>query len=211
MGEAVRSLDCLVLVDLQKDFMPGGALPVPHGDRIIGLANKLAMRFSLVVASQDWHPPDHGSFASQHPDHEPGDVVELEGLTQVLWPDHCVQGTLGAEFHAGIDRSQISSVFQKGLDRKVDSYSAFFDNARRRSTGLCEHLQALGVSSVALMGLATDYCVKYSALDAASLGFETVLVLDGCRGIDLQPGDIDQACEEMRAAGVRIMRAGELS
>ncbi|MDE0103974.1 MAG: bifunctional nicotinamidase/pyrazinamidase [Bryobacterales bacterium] len=209
MAENPRSLDCLILVDLQNDFMPGGALPVPDGDEVVEVANELATLFGYVVASQDWHPANHLSFASQHAGHRPGDIVEIDGLEQVLWPDHCVQRSPGADFHASIDRRRIDAVFRKGLDRNVDSYSAFFDNARRRSTGLAEHLHRLGIGSVALMGLATDYCVKFSALDAVSLGLRTVLIADGCRGIDLSAGDIDRACQEMRSAGVGIVRAGD--
>ncbi len=211
MAENPGSLDCLVLVDLQNDFMPGGALPVPDGDEVVEVANELATLFDHVVASQDWHPANHLSFASQHAGHRLGDVVEIDGLQQVLWPDHCVQRTPGAAFHAAIDQKTIDAVFRKGLDRNIDSYSAFFDNARRRSTGLAEHLLQLDIKSVALMGLATDYCVKFSALDAVSVGLRTVLVSDGCRGIDLSPGDIDRAYEEMRLAGVEIVRAGDLT
>ena len=195
-------MDCLILVDLQYDFMPGGALAVPHGDEVVSIANRLAPRFDYVVASQDWHPADHRSFASQHPGRAPGDVIELDGLSQVLWPDHCVQDSSGAEFHAALDMSHVDSVFRKGTDTEIDSYSAFFDNARRRSTGLGEALRNRGVRSVCLLGLATDYCVKFSALDAASLGLRTSVVPEGCRGIDLAPGDVGRAWEEMRAAGV---------
>ncbi len=203
-------MDCIVLVDLQNDFMPGGALAVPSGDEVVAVANRLSRRFDHVVASQDWHPADHRSFASQHPGHKPGDVIELNGLEQVLWPDHCVQGTTGAAFHQSLDRSQVDAVFQKGADPEVDSYSAFFDNGRRRSTGLERHLRERGVSSVCLMGLATDYCVKFSALDAASLGFVTTVVQDGCRGIDLHCGDVQRAWDEMDRAGVQMLSARDL-
>ncbi len=210
MARIFRAWDCLILVDLQNDFMPGGALPVPRGDEVVSLANALARASGHVVASQDWHPPDHRSFSSQHPGSKPGQIAELGGLEQVLWPDHCVQGTTGAAFHAGVDRSGIDAVFRKGQDRDLDSYSAFFDNARRRSTGLAEHLRRRGVESVAVMGLATDYCVKFSALDAASLGLRTTVLIDGCRGIDLERGDVERACDEMRSAGVAICRSGGL-
>ena len=196
--------DCLVLVDLQNDFMPGGALAVPLGDEVVEIANKLTPMFRHVVASQDWHPASHRSFASQHAGHQPGDIVDLDGLQQVLWPDHCVQGTVGAQFHPEIDLTRIDGVFQKGMDPSVDSYSALYDNARRRSTGLADHFRQVGVESVAVMGLATDYCVKFTALDSVSLGLRTVLISDGCRGIDLVPGDIERACDEMSSAGVEI-------
>lgn len=198
-------MTCLLLVDLQNDFMPGGALAVPCGNEVIATANRLAAGFDHVVASQDWHPSDHGSFASQHPGREPGDVIELAGIEQVLWPDHCVQGSFGSEFHEHLDRNQVDAVFRKGTDPRLDSYSAFFDNARRRSTGLAEHLAARGVEELWLLGLASDYCVKFSALDAVSVGLRTLVVEEGCRGIDLSPGDVARAWDEMRAAGVKVV------
>ncbi len=198
-------MTCLLLVDLQNDFMPGGALAVPLGNEVIGTANRLAADFDYVVASQDWHPSDHRSFASQHPGREPGDVIDLAGIEQVLWPDHCLQGSFGSEFHADLDRGQVDAVFRKGTDPQLDSYSAFFDNARRRSTGLLEHLATRGVKDLWLLGLASDYCVKFSALDAVSVGLRTHVVEDGCRGIDLSPGDVARAWDEMRAAGVEIV------
>ena len=198
-------MTCLLLVDLQNDFMPGGALAVPGGNEVIGTANRLATGFDHVVASQDWHPSDHGSFASQHPGREPGEVTDLAGIEQVLWPDHCVQGSFGAEFHQDLDGSQVDAVFRKGTDPRLDSYSAFFDNARRRSTGLAEHLAARGVKELWLLGLASDYCVKFSALDAVSVGLRTLVVEEGCRGIDLSPGDVARAWDAMRSAGVQIV------
>ena len=198
-------MTCLLLVDLQNDFMPGGALEVPRGNEVIGTANRLAEGFDHVVASQDWHPSDHGSFASQHPGRAPGEVIDLAGTEQVLWPDHCVQGSFGAEFHEELDHSQVDAVFRKGTDPRIDSYSAFFDNARRRSTGLAEHLAARGVEELWLLGLASDYCVKFSALDAVSVGLRTLVVEEGCRGIDLSPGDVARAWDEMRSAGVQIV------
>ncbi len=198
-------MSALILVDLQNDFMPGGALAVPGGDAVIPVANQLAGTFDLVMATQDWHPPGHGSFASQHPGKVPGEAVELDGLHQELWPDHCVQGTRGAELHSGLDTVQITRVFHKGTDPRIDSYSAFFDNAHRKSTGLTDYLKKNGVSEVYLMGLATDYCVKFSVLDAVKLGFKTNVIEDGCRGIDLQPGDVNKAIAEMEAAGAVIV------
>ena len=198
-------MSALILVDLQNDFMPGGALAVPDGDAVIPVANRLVQSFDLVVATQDWHPPGHGSFASQHPGKNPGDTVELDGLRQELWPDHCVQGTSGAELHAGLDVRRITRIFQKGTDPRIDSYSTFFDNAHRKSTGLADYLKEKGVSEVYLMGLATDYCVKFSVLDAVELGLRANVILDGCRGIDLQTGDVSQAIDEMKAAGAVIV------
>jgi len=192
----------LILVDLQNDFMPGGALAVPQGDEVVAVANEMMDEFDLVVASQDWHPANHSSFASQHPGKSSGDQVEVEGLPQTLWPDHCVQGKAGARLHNALSVEEVDHIVKKGVDRSIDSYSAFFDNARRRSTGLEDLLN--GVKAVTILGLATDYCVKYTALDALILGFDTTLALNACRGIDLSPGDVDQAVAEMQEAGVRI-------
>jgi nicotinamidase/pyrazinamidase len=195
----------LLLVDIQNDFVPGGALAVPHGDEVIAVANRLMPRYDLVVATQDWHPADHLSFASQHPGKKVGDVITLDGLQQVLWPDHCVQGTRGAELCAALDRARIHHVVQKGSDRRADSYSGFFDNGRRKATGLAELLRGRGVSEIDVMGLATDYCVKFTALDAVELGFSTRLIRPGVRGVNLQSGDDERAIEAMRAAGVVII------
>ena len=203
-------MEALILIDLQYDLMPGGALPVPQGDQVVPLANQLASRFELVVASQDWHPPDHRSFASQHGGKKPGDVIMLEGLEQRLWPDHCVQNTHGAKLHQDLDRSKIERVFQKGTDPIIDSYSAFYDNAHRRATGLGGYLKDKGVRKVFVMGLATDYCVKFSALDAIELGFQVTLIGDGCRGIDANPGDIEKAIEEMLRKGAVLTNSRRL-
>ncbi len=197
-------MDALILVDLQNDFLPGGALAVPRGDEVIPIANRLVGHFGFVVATRDWHPPDHSSFASQHPGHAVGDVIEVGGVAQVLWPDHCVQGTKGAELAAALNDAAISEIVTKGTSRDIDSYSGFFDNNQRQATGLLDILQRSGVTRVHVMGLATDYCVKFTALDALKLGFETNLVLEGCRGVDLTPGDSDRAIDEMRAAGVSV-------
>lgn len=196
-------MNALILVDLQNDFMPGGALAVAEGHEVVPLANRLMPLFDLVVATQDWHPADHGSFASQHPGRQIGDLIQLNGLDQVLWPDHCVQETFGAALHADLDPQRITRIFPKGTDTNIDSYSGFFDNGHRQATGLGAYLEAERVSDVYVMGLATDYCVKFTALDAVKLGFTTYLIVDGCRGVELQAGDIDRAIEELHAAGVR--------
>ena len=198
----------LVLVDLQNDFLPGGALPVAEGDHVIPLANRLQPLFDLVVATQDWHPADHGSFAAQHPGKKPGQMVQLNGLPQVLWPTHCVQGTPGAAFAPGLNTRRISKVFPKGTDPQIDSYSGFFDNGHRKATGLGDYLKSGKTTALYLLGLATDYCVKATALDARSLGFETYLITDACRGVNLQPGDVDRALAEMQAAGVGLVMSG---
>ncbi len=201
----------LILVDIQNDFLPGGALAVGEGDQVIPVANQLQPAFDLVIATKDWHPPDHGSFAANHVGCEPGGVIELDGLEQILWPVHCVQDSHGSELAADLDITRIHKVFFKGIDPKVDSYSTFFDNAKRRATGLGDYLRAAGVEEVYLLGLATDYCVKFSALDAVELGFRTFVVEDGCRGVDLQPGDSARALDEMRAAGVEVIHSYEVS
>jgi len=200
-------MNALIIVDLQNDFLPGGALPVPHGDELIPLANELQGSFELVVATKDWHPPDHGSFAANHPGKKPGDRIMLDGSEQILWPVHCVQNTRGAEFAAAFDTSRIAHVFHKGIDPRIDSYSTFFDNAHRRRTGLGEYLKERSIKDIYLLGLALDYCVKYSALDARHLGFNTHIILDGCRGIGLAPGDIDRAIDEMRRAGAILLQS----
>jgi nicotinamidase/pyrazinamidase len=195
----------LILVDLQNDFLHGGALAVPDGDAVIPIANQVQQAFDLIVATQDWHPRDHGSFAANHPGKKIGDVVDLNGLPQILWPMHCVQNTRGAEFSPGLRTDRITKVFRKGTDPGIDSYSTFFDNAHRRSTGLDDYLRGQGVREVAIMGLATDYCVKFSVLDARELGFDVRVIEDGCRGVDLKPPDSADAIEEMRRAGAAIV------
>lgn len=194
----------LILVDLQNDFLPGGALGVPGGDEVIPLANRLMDDFEIIVATQDWHPPDHGSFAANHPGRQVFESIDLHGLPQTLWPEHCVQGTPGAEFAPGLDAGRITRVFRKGTRPDVDSYSGLFDNGRRHSTGLAEWLREQGVTKVTVCGIATDYCVKFTALDAVTEGFDVTLHLPACRGVDLQPGDIAAAVETMREKGVRI-------
>ena len=204
-------MNALIIVDLQNDFLPGGALPVPHGDEVIPLANELQQRFALVLATQDWHPPDHGSFAPNHPGKKPGDRIILDGIEQILWPVHCVQNTHGAEFAPSFETSRIAHVFHKGVDPRIDSYSTFFDNAHRRRTGLGEYLKERSIDDIYLLGLALDYCVKYSALDARQLGFNTHIILDGCRGIGLEPGDLERAIDEMRKAGSSLLQSCDLS
>ncbi len=202
-------MKALILVDLQNDFLPTGALPVPHGDEVIPIANRTQRSFDLVVATQDWHPVNHGSFATNHPGKRPGDVIVLNGLEQVLWPVHCVQETAGAEFAPELDMGRVAKVFKKGTDPGIDSYSGFFDNGHRKSTGLGDYLKEAGVTEVYILGLATDYCVKFTALDARELGFDTYLIEDVCRGVDLKPGDIPGALQAMSLAGVKIITCCE--
>jgi nicotinamidase/pyrazinamidase len=199
-------MKALILVDIQNDFYPGGSLAVPDGDSIVPVVNRLQKKFDLVVATQDWHPRGHGSFASTHgkPVYE---SILLHGAPQTLWPDHCVQGTPGAELVAGLDKARIARVFQKGTDPAIDSYSGFLDADHKNSTGLADYLRAQSVTTIYIAGLATDYCVKYTALDAAHLGFRTHVIADACRGVNLQPGDSDAALAAMKAAGVKIIRS----
>jgi nicotinamidase/pyrazinamidase len=197
-------MTALLFIDIQNDFLPGGALAVPRGDEVIAVANDLMRSYEAIVATQDWHPADHLSFASQHPEKQIGGVIQLAGVDQILWPDHCVQNTFGAEFPASLNASRIQHVVQKGTDRTIDSYSGFFDNARRKATGLESYLRARDIDTLHILGLATDYCVKATALDALDLGFQTVLLTAGIRGVDLNPGDCQRAIEQMRAAGVVI-------
>jgi nicotinamidase/pyrazinamidase len=199
----------LILVDLQNDFLPGGALAVPDGDKVIPVANRLQASFPLVVATQDWHPANHGSFAASHPGKKVFDQIELNGLTQTLWPVHCVQNTKGAELAAALNRERIVRVFPKGTDCGVDSYTGFFDNGRK-STGLGEWLRAEGVTDVYVCGLATDYCVKFTALDAAQLGFKTWFIEDASRGVNLRENDVQKAIEEMKSAGVTVVQSTDL-
>ncbi len=202
--------DALILVDIQNDFLPGGALAVPAGDAVIDVANRLIPRFDLVVATQDWHPVDHHSFAESHVGKSPGEVVDLNGTSQTLWPMHCVQGTSGSDLAADLNSTEIDHIVLKGTDPAVDSYSGFFDNDRGHATGLETFLKEKGVTRVFVMGLATDYCVKFTVLDALSVGFETMVVTDGCRGVNLQPNDVDCARQEMHEAGALLVTSQEV-
>lgn len=201
---------CLILVDLQNDFLPGGALGVPEGDAVLSVANRLQPVFPLVVATQDWHPANHGSFAANHPGKKVYETIDLNGLPQTLWPVHCVQGTHGAQLAPGLVREKIAKVFTKATDPGIDSYSAFFDNGHRRSTGLADWLAERGVTQVFVAGLATDYCVRFSALDALQLGLKTHVIEDACRGVNLQPDDSVKAIQGLRDAGVNIVQSGEV-
>ena len=200
----------LILVDLQNDFVPGGALAVAGGDAVIPVANRIQAAFDLIVASRDWHPRDHGSFAANHPGRKVGEVIDLNGLPQVLWPVHCVQNTRGAEFVPGLDISRIDRVFLKGTDPTIDSYSAFFDNGHRRSTGMGDYLKERGVRDLYVCGLATDYCVNFTALDACKLGFNVHLIEDASRGVNLKPDDSAKALDGIRRAGGQIIRSESL-
>ncbi|MBK7535048.1 MAG: bifunctional nicotinamidase/pyrazinamidase [Myxococcales bacterium] len=201
----------LIVVDLQNDFCAGGALAVKDGDAVIAVANRLMPHFATVVATQDFHPADHGSFATNQQGVAVGQVFQLGGLPQVAWPAHCVQGTRGAELHPELVAGSISQVFPKGTDAAVDSYSGFFDNGRRKSTGLAEWLRERGIRDLYVLGLATDYCVKATVLDAIDQGFSVWLIEDGCRAVDLAEGDGERAIGEMRAAGATILWSGAIA
>ena len=198
------------MIDIQNDFCEGGSLAVPNADTIIPLANQLQLYFDHVIATQDWHPFDHVNYAIHHPGHQAGDILLINGIQQILWPKHCEQYSKGAEFHPLLRTQNIRQVFQKGTDRDIDSYSAFYDNGHVKSTGLFEYLSSQHITDIYLIGLATDYCVKYSALDAVKLGFNVYVIEDACKGIDLHFGDIAEALREMKAAGVQLITSGTI-
>jgi nicotinamidase/pyrazinamidase len=202
-------VDALLIVDIQNDFLPGGSLAVPRGDEIIPVVNRLQGRFELVVATQDWHPAGHGSFASSHPGKKVFETVLLGGVEQILWPDHCVQGSPGAEFSRALDMKRVEVIIRKGTDPGIDSYSTFFDNARRKSTGLEGYLRQKGVDRVFLAGLAADFCVAYSMMDALSLGFAAVLIKDATRAISEE--GFRTAEKEILAKGGTVVQSDSLA
>jgi nicotinamidase/pyrazinamidase len=197
-------MTALILVDIQNDFCEFGALAVPDGNAVIAVANELMPQYDLVIATQDWHPANHGSFAANYPLRKPGQIIELDGLPQILWPIHCVQNSFGSEFVRTLHITKIHKVFRKGTDVNIDSYSGFYDNGHRKSTGMGEYLQSKGVTVITVMGLATDYCVKFTAIDALSFGFKTTFLERGSRGVNLQPDDVANAIVAMREKGVII-------
>lgn len=200
----------LVIVDMQNDFMPNGALGVPKADEIIPVLNRIIPKFSLVVSTQDWHPSNHKSFATNHPGKKPGDIIFLEGIDQVLWPPHCIRNTKGAELVAALNKEPIEAVFYKGTDESIDSYSAFFDNARRKSTGLADFLHSRKIDELYVVGVATDYCVLYSVIDAIDLGFKVHVIADCCRAINLDPDDEKDAFATMKEKGADIISSQDL-
>jgi nicotinamidase/pyrazinamidase len=208
---AGRNARALLVVDVQNDFCPGGSLAVEEGDHVVEVINRLMPLFERVVATQDWHPKDHVSFASSHPGKKVLDIVDSDGIQQVLWPDHCVQGTPGAELFSRLEIGRIELVLRKGLRRRLDSYSAFFENDHVTDTGLRYYLAGLGIREIFLCGLATDYCVRSSAVDARRLGFEVSVVRDACRGVDFPQGSVEKALAEMKAAGVRLVSSTDVN
>jgi nicotinamidase/pyrazinamidase len=205
-------MNALLIVDIQNDFLPGGALAVPEGDQVIPVINKLVASegFDLIIATQDWHPENHRSFASNHVQKNPGEVIDLNGLKQVLWPDHCIQGTAGAEFSQQLQMDKVEAIFRKGMDPEIDSYSGFYDNGHRKNTGLTGYLKERTVEKLFVCGLAADYCVKFTVLDALKEGFETVLFEDATRAVNLQKGDLENALAEMKSAGCVVLDSSEV-
>ncbi len=201
--------DVLIVIDVQNDFCPGGALAVPDGDAVVPLANALAQTFPHIVFTQDWHPAGHESFASSHSGHNPFETIDVAYGPQTLWPDHCVQGTRGAAFHAGLETTGAELIIRKGFRREIDSYSAFFENDHATATGLEGYLNSRKLTRVVLCGLATDFCVAFSAIDSAKCGYETVVVEDACRAIDLE-GSLAAARRQMVDAGVKFVTSSNI-
>jgi nicotinamidase/pyrazinamidase len=208
--QRIQPGDALLVTDVQNDFCPGGALAVSEGDTVVPVINRITRAFPVAVGTQDWHPRGHVSFASSHEGKKPFEVLKVQGTDQVLWPDHCVEGTHGADFHAGLDTTTFRYVLRKGTNPQVDSYSAFVENDRKTTTGLAGLLRELGIQRIFLSGLTTDYCVRASALDGRAAGFQVVVLEDACRAVDVPPGNLARALEEMRDQGVRIIATGEL-
>jgi len=203
-------MKALLLVDIQRDFLPGGALAVNEGDKIIPIVNRLTKQdFDLIIASKDWHPPNHGSFADTH-GREIGDYIQLDEIDQILWPVHCVEDTEGSMFAEELDTSAVDKIFYKGIQVNIDSYSTFFDNEHKRSTGLDHYLKEKGIRKIYIAGLATDYCVKYSVLDAVKLGYDVYVIRDACRAVNLNRNDEEKAIKEMRERGAKIIESKEL-
>lgn len=199
----------LIITDVQHDFMPGGALGVAGANEIIPVINELIPKFDHILATQDWHPRRHISFASTH-NKQIGEKILVDGVEQILWPDHCIQNTHGAELARGLHREKIAATLHKGTDLKIDSYSTFYDNARKRHTGLAKHLHKHDLKDLYFVGVATDYCVLYSVLDSLELGFNTWVIQDACRAINLNPGDEKRALEKMLAKGAQIIQSSEI-
>lgn len=203
-------MNALLIIDLQNDFCPGGALAVPDGDRIVPVVNRLIRTFDRVILTQDWHPSGHHSFASSHDGREPYESVRLDYGLQTLWPDHCIRGTPGAGFHPDLDVDSAQTIIRKGFRKRIDSYSAFFENDRQTRTGLKGYLRERGIAELYVCGLAADFCVKWSVLDGLREGFEVNVIGDAVRGIDLD-GSLDKAWTEMRQAGAKVLTSEELT
>lgn len=202
-------MKALVVVDVQNDFIPGGALAVPDGDAIVPLINQLQSKFDLIVATQDWHPADHASFASNHEGKNAFEKIDLHGMEQVLWPDHCIQGSEGAEFHPGLEMRKVEAIFRKGMDPEIDSYSGFYDNGHRKNTGLAGYLREKGATELYFCGLAADFCVYFSVKDALKEEFTTILIEDATRPLD--ENEFKRIKDELREKDVQIMKSSEFN
>lgn len=200
-------MKALIIVDVQNDFCPGGSLPVPEGEKVVPVINKLRSKFDFVIATKDWHPKNHVSFASNNPGKKPGDVIQLHGKPQILWPDHCVQDSFGSDFKKGLDIRSNDIIIFKGTDPQIDSYSGFFDNDKKSKTELGAILKKNKIDTIYIAGLATDYCVKATALDGLSLGYTVFVIEDAVRGVNLKPGDSKNAIEEMKQKGAQIINS----
>ncbi|NBB91218.1 MAG: bifunctional nicotinamidase/pyrazinamidase [Spirochaetes bacterium] len=208
---AITPTTALLVIDVQNDFCPGGNLAVEEGDSVIPVINGIAARFPLVVATRDWHPQGHVSFASSHPEKEVQDTVRVNGIEQILWPEHCVQGTAGAAFHPDLDLRPINLVLHKGTKKGLDSYSAFYENDKNTETGMRSYLEGLGFDRVVVCGLAADVCVYFTAVDARAIGLETAVVWDATRGVDIPAGSVDEARRDMEQRGAAIVESGDLT
>lgn len=208
----LKSQSALLIIDVQNDFCLGGKLAVPEGDDVIPVINSIisSVNFDRIVATQDWHPDNHISFAKNHEGKKVGDIIEINGISQYLWPEHCVAGSYGAEFCFGLDIKKVDIIIRKGINPEIDSYSAFFENDKRRKTGLDGYLKSLDIKNVYICGLATDYCVFYSAMDSKNLGFETFVIIDACRGVDLPAGNLEKALKQMKENGIIIIKSKDL-
>ena len=200
----------LIIVDVQNDFLAGGALEVKEGDSIIPIINELQDRFDTIIATQDWHPENHKSFASQHKNKKIGDFINLEGINQILWPDHCVENTFGSEIAIKLNQGKIEKVIKKGNNPNIDSYSGFFENDKKTKTELDDYLREKGINTIFICGLATDYCVKFTANDASALGYKTYLIEDACKGVNISSLDSEHAIGEMKGNGVVVINSNSI-
>ncbi|MFP3959491.1 MAG: bifunctional nicotinamidase/pyrazinamidase [Spirochaetaceae bacterium] len=209
-GYDITPSTALLIIDVQNDFCPGGSLAVEHGNDVIPVINHVSPRFPMVVATKDWHPEGHVSFASSHEGAAVQDIVRTGDIDQILWPDHCVQGTRGAEFHPELDVKPVNLILHKGTKQELDSYSAFFENDKKTETGLRSLLQGLGFDRVVVCGLAADVCVYFTAVDARAVGFETAVLWDATRGVDIPEGGVEKARDDMKSRGVAFIESSEL-
>ena len=201
-------MNALIIVDIQNDFLPGGALPVNNGDTVVPVINKLQNKFDLVVATQDWHPADHKSFASTHPGKKLFEEIMLDGIPQMLWPDHCVQETTGAQFSSLLSKKRIEAIFRKGMDKNIDSYSGFFDNGKKKATGMGDYLKGRGVTGIFVTGLAADYCVYYTALDGLEFGFESTIISEAT--LPIYEENFKKEMKEFAKRGGRLIKSREI-